>query len=279
MDDMTAFERQLSDQIGALMGPPRPVDDLAVFDAVVARSQKRVPRWTLRRFGRRARPAPIIPDLDTQRTRIPTTIIWRTDAMLSPVKTLTAGALVFAIGGMLLIAQPFGRQEETVPSAAGDAEPAWAAVTGTSSCGPGTPGVTQQDGPPYSLTNRIGRCQDTSTDPRVSGPSTIVINAEGWDSTEGHNAVAWFEYSIEGPDGTWAGHTYGLYDDSGDLDLVGILAGDGAYEGLTFTVTGTIPNNSSILTYDGLIQPGTLPPGFPTATFREPLDQAVAASD
>jgi hypothetical protein len=43
MDDMTAFERQLSGQITDLMGPVRPVDDLAVFDAIAAanRSQKR----------------------------------------------------------------------------------------------------------------------------------------------------------------------------------------------------------------------------------------------
>ncbi len=273
MDDMAAFERQLMDEIGGLMGPPRPVDDLAVLDAVVARSQKRVFRWALPRFGRRTHSTPVAPDLDSQPSHISTTLIGRTHAMLSPVKTMTVGALVFAVGGMLLMAQPFGRQEETVPSAAGDAEAAWAAVTGTSSCGFGTSGVTQQDGPPYSLTNRILRCTDMSTDPRVTGRSTVVINAEGWDNNEGHNAVAWFEYSIEGPDGTWAGRTYGLYDDRGDLDLVGILAGDGAYEGLTFTVTGTIPSYSSILTYDGLIQAGTLPPDFPSATFRAPLGE------
>ena len=31
--------------------------------------------------------------------------------MLSPVKAITAGALVFAIGGVFLIAQPFDQQE------------------------------------------------------------------------------------------------------------------------------------------------------------------------
>jgi hypothetical protein len=49
MDDMTAFERQLSDQIGALMGPPRPVDDLAVFDAVVAANRQQ--RWGFTMFS------------------------------------------------------------------------------------------------------------------------------------------------------------------------------------------------------------------------------------
>ena len=32
MTDMTAFERQLSSEISGLMGPVRPVDDLAVFE-------------------------------------------------------------------------------------------------------------------------------------------------------------------------------------------------------------------------------------------------------
>ena len=41
MTDMTAFERRLSGEIAGLMGPARPVDDLAVFEAVAGRS----PRW------------------------------------------------------------------------------------------------------------------------------------------------------------------------------------------------------------------------------------------
>ena len=40
--------------------------------------------------------------------------------MFSPVKAITAGALVFALGGMFLIAQPFGQQGATVPGAATD---------------------------------------------------------------------------------------------------------------------------------------------------------------
>ncbi len=39
MDDMTTFERQLSGEITGLMGPVRSVDDLAVFDAVIAASR------------------------------------------------------------------------------------------------------------------------------------------------------------------------------------------------------------------------------------------------
>ena len=42
--------------------------------------------------------------------------------MFSPVKAITAGALVFALGGVLLIAQPFDQQGGSVPGAATDAD-------------------------------------------------------------------------------------------------------------------------------------------------------------
>ncbi len=49
------------------------------------------------------------------------TVIGRTQTMLSPVKAITAGALVFAIGGLFLIAQPFA-QQGSVPGAEQGAE-------------------------------------------------------------------------------------------------------------------------------------------------------------
>jgi hypothetical protein len=48
------------------------------------------------------------------------TVTGRTQSMFSPVKAITAGALVFAIGGVLLIAQPFDPQGGSVPGAATD---------------------------------------------------------------------------------------------------------------------------------------------------------------
>jgi hypothetical protein len=130
------------------------------------------------------------------------------------------------------------------------------------------------DTSPYSLTNQILRCFDASTDPRVSGLSTVVLNLEGWDERllreDPANSMAWLDFTIEGPEGTWAGHSHGLYDDEGVLHVVGILAGNEAYEGLIFTVAGTVPAGSATLTYNGLIQPGSLPPGFPVMPFPEP---------
>ena len=48
------------------------------------------------------------------------TVTGRIQSMFSPVKAITAGALVFAIGGVMLIAQPFDQQVGSVPGAATD---------------------------------------------------------------------------------------------------------------------------------------------------------------
>ena len=59
-------------------------------------------------------------------------VIGRTTSMPSPAKAITAGAFVFAIGGVLLIAQPFGQQQGSVPGAeSGDAEAAASATSFT----------------------------------------------------------------------------------------------------------------------------------------------------
>ena len=89
MDDKTAFERQVAEAVQEEGGPSLSVDAMAVTR--VAKADR--PRW-------------------------------RTQSMFSPAKAITAGALVFAIGGVLLIAQPFDQQGSTVPGAETDAEPA-----------------------------------------------------------------------------------------------------------------------------------------------------------
>ena len=49
MDDLTAFERQLSGEIAGLMGPVRPVDDLAIYESVTAASRSH--RWGFTLFS------------------------------------------------------------------------------------------------------------------------------------------------------------------------------------------------------------------------------------
>ncbi len=78
--------------------------------------QLRRTRWSLPTLTRKNSSPTIDQTTAYQPSPIPATnghtptVIGRTQSMLSPVKAITAGALVFAIGGALLIAQPFEQQ-------------------------------------------------------------------------------------------------------------------------------------------------------------------------
>lgn len=146
-----------------------------------------------------------------------------------------------------------------------------AAVTGSINCGTVTTAGTEQTAtPPYTLSNQVNACAAVASDPRVSGPGTLVLNVEGWDPRTGYNDVAWMYQEITGPDGTWAGRTYGLYDKDGVLHNFGVMVGTGAYEGLVYVVYGTVPASGATATTVGVIQPGTPPPDFPVTPFPSP---------
>jgi hypothetical protein len=85
--------------------------------------------------------------------------------------------------------------------------------------------------PPYTLTGQELGCTAIASDPRVTGSGSLALSVEGWDPalpTLGNNAVAWGYQEIQGPDGTWAGRTYGLYDNDGVLHSFGVMVGSGA---------------------------------------------------
>ena len=69
--------------------------------------------WPIPVFYRRTRSPTTNDTTEYQPSPIPATnghtptVTGRTQSMFSPVKAITAGALIFAIGGVLLIAQPF----------------------------------------------------------------------------------------------------------------------------------------------------------------------------
>jgi hypothetical protein len=239
MDDMTAFERQLSDEIRGLMGHVRPVDDLAVFDAVVAATQS--PK---RRFWSASRPS--------AHGHI-FTATGRTYAMFSPVKAIIAGALVFALGGLFLVAQPFAQERGSLPGAATDATKATAtAVTATQEC-------------------RLGYvvdCTYTASDPRVTGTGSHVFTgsaSETGSSTVNSGAVGafWSDTRIDGPDGAWTGHHYIVTDGTGTAHTLIMLAGEGAYDGWSYIASGTDPESDGDHELVGVIYEGALPPVGP----------------
>jgi hypothetical protein len=154
------------------------------------------------------------------------------------------------------------------PSGSPTTQAGYATVTGTSDCHDvTTPGVQQFTAPPYTLTGQIMACTKTASDPRVSGPATTVLNISSWDPAVVATATAWGDEEIRGPEGTWTGRFYGIYDGKGVLHLVHVTAGSGAYVGWTYTYSSTVPAGPLIATTTGLLYDGPPPPGFPV----EPL--------
>jgi hypothetical protein len=152
--------------------------------------------------------------------------------MLSPVKAITAGALVFAIGSALLIAQPSG-QQGSVPTAEGDAvDPTW--ITGHVQ-----PAPSCSEPPPVAdgavLRSRDVECSPqtwTSSDPRLAGAVSRRWNV---DTYQGSASVARDAAYLRNEGGSWAclGISLAKYAvdvaDPLTLDCVG----EGGYAGLS----------------------------------------------
>ena len=200
------------------------------------------------------------------------TVKGRTQSMLSPVKAITAGALVFALGGAFLIAQPFGQQEASVPGAETDTEavaPAW--VTGTltlgSSCSGPTASAPEPDVKPEREHHRCSTQTWITSDPRLSGTSTSTWDADVYVLDEAIISVTAGTYELQNESGGWLCHyrdglAYGMGRwATGANEETVTCAGDGAYDGLTAIVFLDWSNSPpSSVPLAGLIFPGEAPP-------------------
>jgi len=247
---------RLHDWLDATVGPtPDPVQGTReVMSQVEETSQ--VGRWlpfVLSR-GSAQVSAPTASDTtEFQPTPIPAsnghtpTVIGRTQSMLSPAKAITAGALVFALGGAFLIAQPFG-QHSSVPGAveAGVAEITPFTMRLTWSAAPlQTPEQMSERG----VNKTLGDCPSlfvvAPSDPRMDGDVTFCTSEHVYGvDREADPNVATATYRIVNDEGAWQGSTSGVtWTDptSGDyIDGTGdiiILAGEGAYDGLYAAMT------------------------------------------
>jgi hypothetical protein len=166
------------------------------------------------------------------------------------------------------------------PPVSPPAEAGFAAVTATSDCSEtiedGTP---QMETLPFGVTGLVLGCDNIASDPRVSGQGTMSLNIETWDPVvrtgPGTNMVLWGDVSITGPDGSWSGRQYGIYDSEGTVHVFGVLAGSGGYEGWSYATSGTVPGPTGNTTSEsvGLIYHSPPPPGYPV----EPLPAAPAS--
>jgi hypothetical protein len=164
-----------------------------------------------------------------------------------------------------IVVMSFAVGPSTVAAQSSTAEQAWTAVTATQTCKGPTGGTQEMDKPPYWVRDWTFRCVAAASDTRVSGSVTQSLNVDTWDPTF-TLAIAWWDVTLEGPDGVWSGRSYGVWDSDNVLHAVTVLAGNGAYQDLVYAYSGTEVAGSGHYDLVGLIQPGSVPPAFETPT-------------
>jgi len=135
--------------------------------------------WPLRR--KKTVPAPVIPDTEYQPSSTAATngysptATGRTQSMFSPAKAITAGALAFAIGGVLLIAQPFDQPGVNTPGAeapfAAPVEVTGRFMDGYGTASPDVGDIETLPGVSWTFTNS-GTV--SASDPRLEGTLTFI---------------------------------------------------------------------------------------------------------
>jgi len=222
--------------------PPDPYASARQIMTGLPEREKRRNWWPFHRHTTPIAPPTTDQTIEYQPAPIPATnghtptVLGRTKSMFSPVKAITAGALVFALGGVLLIAQPFDQQGGSVPGAATDAEPIL---------------PVEVIGQMRLFEGGVERW--TTDDARLTGDAR-------WDPAEGSYrdpAPSYFlnGWLLETDEGSWRplpipvvilpdqerpeGCSVPVHCLGGLTDFDLVLIGEGGYEGLTFIARAT----------------------------------------
>ena len=156
--------------------------------------------------------------------------------MFSPVKAITAGALIFALSAAFLVAQPFD-QQGGVPGAEQGADPAapvevTATFRGIGNCADGSIEMDGYFKREYGFTCTV---DNEWSDPRLQGTETYVANGVAY-LDESELYVGHYVHDIVTDDGAWRMRPQFRIDSAdGTLNFSGtwVLDGEGAYEGLS----------------------------------------------
>jgi len=235
--------------------------------------QRRRRWWRLPRLARTPRPSGTRDTTEYQPSPVPATnghtptAIGRTTSMLSPVKAITAGAVIFAISGAFLIAQPFGQQGR-VPGAEAPAPLPPEPFSGIVHCGGQVAfGTSESLEFPMGEANMtvVSERGDTwrpsapgMSDPRLQGNYAISFDTDAYyppgvvDSLDVIGAGTW---RIENDEGAWQGS----YHIVGGAPVVVPLVGEGAYDGLTAIVESAFSESDCAWEWSGLIIDRGLP--------------------
>ena len=254
--------------------PPDPRQTAARVMTRVLQTRQRRRRLPFALFREKAQAPTPTSTIEYQPQAIPATnghtptVIGRTQSMLSPAKAIAAGALIFAIGGAFLIAQPFDRQG-SVPGATTDDPGPAAYVHGLmvqrDCCGDEAE-TFDDDGDRLTLRGMVASGTMEMDDPRITGSYELTVSVDEFPQpdTDARVEVHWGELTITNDAGGWNGTWSSTYDSAQaaetDLGLYE-LTGTGAYEGLSALLSET----GSQLTWPssplaGAIFPSPLPP-------------------
>lgn len=156
--------------------------------------------------------------------------------MLSPAKAITAGALIFAIGGVLAIARPFDQKEGDGQADTATIDPCTTpivGITGTVTWGGQQPGgeTLEVDGVTH-LRDFMYHSTWHVDDSRLSGAQ--IFDGE-WDF-DGVAGISRGTIRIENADGAWEGPWMAIGPATDDWRGFMSLTGEGAYEGLSASV-------------------------------------------
>ena len=240
--------------------PPDARQTAAQVVAQVPRTRQRG-RWLpFPLFQRRVQTPTATDTADYQPTPIPATnsqtptVTGRTQSMFSPAKAITAGALVFAIGGVLLIAQPFD-QQGGVPGAATDPANSAFFTADVRLTGTFDESSTRNDDGTRHYREDFQMAVDAS-DSRASGTLTYGLNRTFYaPGVQAHAGTV----TLENDDGMWEGAFTGYWTNDGDRILHAQLSGQDAYEGWTMLLDESFDNPTYTSVMRGVIFPGGLP--------------------
>jgi hypothetical protein len=109
-----------------------------------------------------------------------------------------------------------------------------------------------------------GTCSYTASDARLTGPLTQIIT-EHVGIPGGDDYVQTFDATLEGPEGTWTGRYWVIFDQVAQTAwATSALSGDGAYEGWTYVASGSDASMAGAHDLVGVLYQGPPPPGMTT---------------
>ncbi len=235
MDDVEAFDRRIAREVLRAAGPSKPVDDLAIFDAITAATGWQ--EWGLTLF--------------------------------SAVRFLAAAAIVALFGGFLLTSILSRQQGDDVVPAAASPVPA-VLVTGDDSCGCAASTLTY-DADGVARGRGTLDCEMRASDPRFAGTVEGTVDSECHLMPDlMRDCIFSGTATMTTDDGAWDCTFAGPQEPDGrnKAVLLHACSGVGDYAGLSYMghwawpiidASGDIGDGSS---HRGIIYEGDLPPLF-----------------